>query len=165
MLLHVALEVYPNLAVSVWHCALVFVCLLVSPSDQDLESEANPIAAHKLSLLATSTRFIIFGPGFFCLQGLIGTQKLFANPYPSAPRPLACPRVNARFLHRRKQPMLPSTKWQNPSHSARPAGLQEQSLMMQNSVAEHHHHIDNDNNKGSVIAVSENQIEEIYCNI
>jgi len=61
--------------------------------------------------------------------------------------------------------MLPSTKWQNPSHSARPAGLQEQSLMMQNSVAEHHHHIDNDNNKGSVIAVSENQIEEIYCNI
>lgn len=67
MLLHVALEVYPNLAVSVWHCALVFVCLLVSPSDQDLESEANPIAAHKLSLLATSTRFIIFGPGSFCL--------------------------------------------------------------------------------------------------
>ncbi len=55
----------------------------------------------------------------------LGTQELFANPFTSAPRPLACPRVNARFLHRRKQPMLPWTKWQNPSHSARPAGLQE----------------------------------------
>ena len=82
MLLHVALEVYPNLAVSVWHCALVFVCLLVSPSDQDLESEANPIAAHKLSLLATSTRFIIFGPGFFLSIGTNRDPEAICKPLP-----------------------------------------------------------------------------------